>query len=1415
MADITYTVNQDNPDNIQGFEQFSQADKNLIGTFTVNSLFDSTKNFAEVHIYSLSDTLLESQYDYSKYKLLGNAQSAGKSGASVLTIDPIEDSKTYGYQYGGIKLLYHFLNDLYTTQKQKVPFYIESISPDRTEVRLQSLELTTDEIKSFTAAIKDKLANQSYFNEFRLNFENNDLLIAINIDVLDSGDNSYVVVKLYEPLPSAYGLKSTTYVNEVVSDSVIFEVDSAIEVPQEQPNALRPANFNLDVADYSVIPTGYYSYNDLFSYPVNNANSQVFSLVSEKGAELSIDHTDYNDFIHFSSAYERLLNFKYKLQLLENYSSSLSQITNQTSQSIGVTGSTTYYNNLTQGILSNFDHYERYLYYESSSNAWPKANSTTPYVNYSTTSSISLNWYSNQLANANGYDLSNQNLLTNTIPTYISDDDANQNYLTFVHMIGQHFDNLWIYAKAVSDKYDGDNRLDFGISKDLVGEALRNFGVKLYTSNKSIQDLFASFTGQPYQTGSEVINNYITGSLRNRPTVPTQPIPYDNYNKEVQKRIYHNLSHLLKTKGTERGVRALINCFGIPSDILQIKTYGGRNTDQNLFFGDYQYYTSSLDKIRLDNTGSIVDGDTLSGNVSIVKRDPKYTDDLHSVEIGFSPTDNIDKLIVSHSTATASLSSFNIDQYIGDPRNLTSNTYDQLDSTGSMVTDLTALTNTIMSSSAAYNVFDYVRLIKFFDNTVFKTVRDFLPARVVADTGIIIKPHLLSRSKAKSVTTTGTDVENLSTGSIDTAFIESTHGRTFGSRDQYSAKYIETVQTPTGLSTTPYHNQQEAKYDGELSGSQITVTNGELTEDNTYLLATYIESIDNLQYISASATTCQLAAVVAGPQLVHATDENNGEYQISQFFVGAQDSNMTYTLTPIDPPGAPFTITWPYIFSESLFDQYDTFTITAVDGNIVSPPCTAFADFIYGVCDIIAVSETDLANSGLSVIRLNDINYPTEPNLLTTYFSIGDQHDLNQLQVTFIINEGTPQEVTPPPITGAQAQSFNWNSLGYSFDASDTVKIIVTDPQLAAAISCTDYVVVTVADCTIVELQGMVELSYSTVAPTPFGHGYTGRYMNNLSYLEGNIILGGTNGFGEANQPPPPESSPINNTAYQYPNEGITRNMPALFPYLTNPNYIFEQLNPTTKLPTGVPRETLPIITSTPGEFSDLSGRQLGLASFFTNLGDLENISYEVYIYEVLDPFDQDYDSLGSPGVGDEPGEASNILKFAATDFNDNYWPMIGQVVGDNTPTYRTGAIHSGIKSTDQPIDLYPDNGYYSEAEGGLVPWWTYTDEAPNSGYNGIQGYVAKLNIKAMVEAFQYGKRNVYPPGSPTNFTPGYGHFIKIYAYSPLSETESPNQGYTCVSNSYIDMPLGILVENFYKVDGDGPGDPGDFFGFP
>ena len=87
-------------------------------------------------------------------------------------------------------------------------------------------------------------------------------------------------------------------------------------------------------------------------------------------------------------------------------------------------------------------------------------------------------------------------------------------------------------------------------------------------------------------------------------------------------------------------------------------------------------------------------------------------------------------------------SSFSLDDYIGNPGDLTSDSY----------TNLEKITKEALSTvTEKFDIKDFIRLIKFFDNVIFKMIKDFVPARSTVDTGVIIKPHLLDRSKIKSV----------------------------------------------------------------------------------------------------------------------------------------------------------------------------------------------------------------------------------------------------------------------------------------------------------------------------------------------------------------------------------------------------------------------------------------------------------------------------------------------------------------------------------------------------------------------------------------------------------------------------------------------------------------------------------------
>ena len=134
-------------------------------------------------------------------------------------------------------------------------------------------------------------------------------------------------------------------------------------------------------------------------------------------------------------------------------------------------------------------------------------------------------------------------------------------------MVGQHFDQSWLHIKALTENKRAENKLNRGIDKDLVYNALKGLGIQVFDEFEN-EDLFGYLTGINkdgsllHQTGSGI--TLVTASNDNS-------LPKTDITKEKWKRIYHNLPYLLKTKGTERGIRALITSYGIPSTILNVK----------------------------------------------------------------------------------------------------------------------------------------------------------------------------------------------------------------------------------------------------------------------------------------------------------------------------------------------------------------------------------------------------------------------------------------------------------------------------------------------------------------------------------------------------------------------------------------------------------------------------------------------------------------------------------------------------------------------------------------------------------------------------------------------------------------------------------------------------------------------------
>jgi hypothetical protein len=831
---------------------YSSQDIGALSPETVSPVFDPNIDYVEYTVSSPDKSFQITDQNLEGFIITNTA--AGTGVAFSIDLNPEEDLRNKGFSNGSYITLYKFLRNQLNSSSDTRPYFIKEISPDRTELKLSSNTITNDELISLISNFKLLTNSAEYFQDFYLNFGGNNLVIANNI-LLDNTKTTYdILINLYEPLPSRYKLKDVLWIVTQTADPLAFNIQFQPEVitPQITALSLKSPNFDLSIKDKTNNSTDYINYEQLLTTNLVSSYDQILSYLAEKSINIGIDYTDFSNFVHFSSIESRVKNFLYKVQLIEQYTNTLNLITpinSATPSSVNIL------QEKISEVTKNFDGFEYYLYYSSGSNTYPKSTTSPPYTLLTSSNATVTTWYNNLIESASFYDAINKDYLINTIPSYLTDDPQNDPYKVFIDMIGQYYDNIWIYYKDVTNRYNGDNRLEYGISKDLVADAIRSFGLKIYQNNFSVSDLFDAFTGfnpgsinrttnpEPCAPDTEQISDYKFTSPQSLYT------PIDDVNKEMYKRIYHNLPYLLKSKGTVAGLQNIISMFGITSSILSVKEFGGEWNStkpvtgiKDIINDNIQILTSAqisqsffplLNPDYNDPTQAdyaFIPKFVLSNQKSILRNyyPPKsLSPSVNTIEITFSPQNDIDNYIID----AFSPSTFDIGTYIGNPTQTFLPYYPNLQERATSI-----LVNNDLSPIT------YIRLIKYFDNSLFNMIKDFVPARTNLKSGITIKPHLLERSKIVQPQVFFSS--SIYTGSIDTAFIEGGTGGTFNDfnsllpRLNNTQSWYQDILTPLGL-TQSFHTDQAEFYNGELPyyPTEAFTADGELNPNNPYKFA--------------------------------------------------------------------------------------------------------------------------------------------------------------------------------------------------------------------------------------------------------------------------------------------------------------------------------------------------------------------------------------------------------------------------------------------------------------------------------------------------------------------------------------------------------------------------------------------------
>lgn len=584
-------INQVDPSTFE-YQQYTDKDNALIASSKLDTTFTSSIDYIEYYAYGEDQSLIfpapgDNVYQNKNYKVIDG---------DVL-IYPSQDLEDLGYEEGSFFSTYNFYRKRLGSSPE-VNYYIDEISGDRTELRLKSNVIENNIIVTSSLDFIQYRTDAEYFADFLLNFGSDQQVICNNIDLDNTDDeNPSVLVKLYEPLPETFELKDELWVVEEISSPQAYNVVfPEIEFIPNDFQLISGPNYSIQITQQSGEASQEFSFDTLIESDLTSSYQQLKNVLDRKEINISVDYTDYNNFIYFSSALSRIENFYSKVGMIQ---SSSAAIANLPTDSANYSSSKSELTTSISTLIANFDGWEYFMYFNSGSEkSYPKSNTEPPYILEPTQSAVVLDWlgsadpsspyYGGQALSASNYDSENDNYLYNAIPEYLRDDSDNQKYILFVDMVAQQYDNTWLYTKNITTRFDADNRLDFGISKDLVADAIRDFGVKLYSNNFNTSDLYTAFLGLtpsgstfpfPEMTGSfptpsgfEYVNTEISAS--------NDIVPLDNVNKSLYKRIYHNIPYLLKTKGTTTGLRALITSYGIPDTILRINEFGGKDRNE-------------------------------------------------------------------------------------------------------------------------------------------------------------------------------------------------------------------------------------------------------------------------------------------------------------------------------------------------------------------------------------------------------------------------------------------------------------------------------------------------------------------------------------------------------------------------------------------------------------------------------------------------------------------------------------------------------------------------------------------------------------------------------------------------------------------------------------------------------------------
>jgi hypothetical protein len=637
--------------------RYRDTDRNVFLRNQQQFIFDNGYTDNEFHVYS-GDEWITGRYNSVNLSLFAGQKFNENNNPLFLnnahTLDIYQQFSDLQLTSGNYRFAVNFFENKIGSYDSP-SFVIDKISADKKEIRLRLLDESNgqhlQEISNWINNVNQTVFNTQTSKNYLLNFGKNQTIQFVNSVVI----GKYLFVKTYKPVDT--DIFKENFKCWVVCETQLPYIDNVALSEQEtqiQYNVLNQTNWDAYDETLQSSETSLKNWNQLLGSSLQTSQQIINSYFSGSlsGINLNIDYSDFNNFIFYSSATERLANFKYKLELLEYY-------TAQSSSAASLSGGTSTtnandYKSLYNNLIGTFDEFENFLYYQSSSalfsndipsinpnvsfitgsyiNPVPKTNNSIPYQLQSVTSSIFESWYSGTYESASLYDLRNNNKLTKSVPEFILLDENNEQLSIFVNMLGHHYDILYSYINSMTKINNRDEHPKKGMPNELLYSVAKQFGWTL-TNGNQYQNLWE------YVLGTNETGTPLTGSN----TVGDESLPGREMTFNVWRRIVNNIPGLLKSKGTKRSIQALLSCYGVPQSLITIKEYGGPRIERKPVY----------EKLNFDYAL-----DLINNNAGTVRVD--YDQPINSVELRFKVDNVLNNPTVPSSMNLYSIGSNNV-----------------------------------------------------------------------------------------------------------------------------------------------------------------------------------------------------------------------------------------------------------------------------------------------------------------------------------------------------------------------------------------------------------------------------------------------------------------------------------------------------------------------------------------------------------------------------------------------------------------------------------------------------------------------------------------------------------------------------------------------------------------------------------